>query len=110
MPRTEGKSQGSFYPFVLREVSVLTELPLGSGSAIRKNARSGSVSGSALNQCGSETLSSPELKGEGTNSPGGEGVGVPNSDDWRKSLVPYSVYSVLLAQIEIYAAKINSEA
>jgi hypothetical protein len=30
----------------------------GSGSAIRKNAGSGSVSGSALNQCGSETLSS----------------------------------------------------
>jgi hypothetical protein len=30
-----------------------------SGSAIRKNAGSGSVSGSALNQCGSETLSSP---------------------------------------------------
>ncbi len=28
----------------------------GSGSAIRKNAGSGSVSGSALNQCGSETL------------------------------------------------------
>jgi hypothetical protein len=28
-----------------------------SGSAIRKNAGSGSVSGSALNQCGSETLS-----------------------------------------------------
>jgi hypothetical protein len=27
-----------------------------SGSAIRKNAGSGSVSGSALNQCGSETL------------------------------------------------------
>jgi hypothetical protein len=26
------------------------------GSAIRKNAGSGSVSGSALNQCGSETL------------------------------------------------------
>jgi hypothetical protein len=29
---------------------------LGSGSAIRKNAGSGSVSGSALNQCGSEIL------------------------------------------------------
>jgi hypothetical protein len=28
----------------------------GSGSAIRKNTGSGSVSGSALNQCGSETL------------------------------------------------------
>jgi hypothetical protein len=28
----------------------------GSGSAIRKNAGSGSVSGSALNQCGYETL------------------------------------------------------
>jgi hypothetical protein len=28
----------------------------GSGSAIRKKAGSGSVSGSALNQCGSETL------------------------------------------------------
>ncbi len=28
----------------------------GSGSAIKKNAGSGSVSGSALNQCGSETL------------------------------------------------------
>jgi hypothetical protein len=28
----------------------------GSGSAIRKNAGSGSVSGSALNQCGSEIL------------------------------------------------------
>jgi hypothetical protein len=28
----------------------------GSGSAIRKNAGSGSISGSALNQCGSETL------------------------------------------------------
>jgi hypothetical protein len=28
-----------------------------SGSAIRKNGGSGSVSGSALNQCGSETLS-----------------------------------------------------
>ncbi len=28
----------------------------GSGSAIRKNAGSGSVSGSALNQCGSDTL------------------------------------------------------
>jgi hypothetical protein len=27
-----------------------------SGSAIRRNAGSGSVSGSALNQCGSETL------------------------------------------------------
>ncbi len=38
-----------------------------SGSAIRKNAGSGSVSGSALNQCGSETplrkyaASDPEL-------------------------------------------------
>jgi hypothetical protein len=31
----------------------------GSGSAIRKNAGSGSVSGSALNQCGSETLNNP---------------------------------------------------
>jgi hypothetical protein len=29
---------------------------VGSGSAIRKKAGSGSVSGSALNQCGSETL------------------------------------------------------
>jgi hypothetical protein len=27
-----------------------------SGSAIRKNAGSGSISGSALNQCGSETV------------------------------------------------------
>jgi hypothetical protein len=35
-----------------------------SGSAIRKNAGSGSVSGSALNQCGSETL---EKKGTGSN-------------------------------------------
>jgi hypothetical protein len=40
--------------------SILGHLTLdpdpGSGSAIRKNAGSGSVSGSALNQCGSETL------------------------------------------------------
>jgi hypothetical protein len=34
----------------------------GSGSAIRKNAGSGSVSGSALNQCGSETLPVFDLK------------------------------------------------
>jgi hypothetical protein len=34
----------------------------GSGSAIRKNAASGSVSGSALNQCGSETLLNAENK------------------------------------------------
>jgi hypothetical protein len=32
-----------------------------SGSAIRKNAGSGSVSGSAINQCGSETLD-PDTK------------------------------------------------
>jgi hypothetical protein len=38
----------------------------GSGSAIRKNAGSGSVSGSALNQCGSETLLTRLLRG---NSP-----------------------------------------
>jgi hypothetical protein len=36
----------------------------GSGSAIRKNAGSGSVSGSALNQCGSETL--PLTNGSGS--------------------------------------------
>jgi hypothetical protein len=34
-----------------------------SGSAIRKNAGSGSVSGSALNQCGSETLQATKAGG-----------------------------------------------
>jgi len=57
----------------------------GSGSGIRirnwKNAGSGSVSGSALNQCGSETL--PTTKAGVTHSLGGEGVGVNILEDER---------------------------
>ncbi len=37
--------------------------------------------------------------GGGTHSPACEGVGCPNSDDWRDSLVPYYVFSVLLCTV-----------